>query len=43
MLTITTHVVLLIFNHRAESSKETKQRVKKRVVSDSESENVVVP
>ena len=43
MLTIITHVVLLICNHRAESDKETIQRVKKRVVSDSESENVVVP
>jgi len=38
-----TCVILLICNHRAESDKEeTTQRVKKRVVSDSESEKVIV-
>jgi len=44
MLATTTHIVLLICNYRAESDKEkTIQKAKKRVVSDSESEKVIVP
>ena len=44
MLATTTHIVLLICDYRAESDKEkTIQKAKKRVVSDSDSEKVIVP